>query len=65
LIICLAFFFLDLANLLLAGTDDESGAELANWMSKFSDDTKLVHMNLPATHDAATGLTTSNYRIDS
>ncbi|KAF7760288.1 hypothetical protein Agabi119p4_10964 [Agaricus bisporus var. burnettii] len=40
----------------LLGIDDEnSQTDLADWMSKFSDDNKLVHMNLPAAHDAATG----------
>ncbi|KAJ6614943.1 PLC-like phosphodiesterase [Mycena sp. CBHHK59/15] len=29
-------------------------AQTCDWMRKFSDETKLVHMNLPGTHDSAT-----------
>ncbi|KAJ7671852.1 PLC-like phosphodiesterase [Mycena rosella] len=29
-------------------------ANTCDWMRKFSDETKLVHMNLPGTHDSAT-----------
>ncbi|KAJ7244948.1 PLC-like phosphodiesterase [Mycena rebaudengoi] len=31
-----------------------SSSPLSNWMAKFSDDTRIVDMNLPGTHDAAT-----------
>lgn len=36
------------------GHYDDSQSSTATWMAAYSDDTKIVHMNLPGTHDAAT-----------
>ncbi|KAJ7785338.1 PLC-like phosphodiesterase [Mycena maculata] len=40
----------------ILGRDNLNGESTltSDWMSRFSDDTKLVDMNLPGTHDAAT-----------
>ncbi|KAJ3575474.1 hypothetical protein NP233_g1076 [Leucocoprinus birnbaumii] len=41
----------------LLGTDNGCSSHVAtcNWMARVPDNTKLVHMNLPGVHDAATG----------
>ncbi|KAG6856863.1 hypothetical protein H0H87_012680 [Tephrocybe sp. NHM501043] len=40
----------------ILGYDDgcSKSSKTCNWMAKFPDNTKLVHMNLPGTHDSAT-----------
>ncbi|KIM43729.1 hypothetical protein M413DRAFT_443636 [Hebeloma cylindrosporum] len=40
----------------IAGIDSgcQKKAKTCDWMAKFSDNTKLVHMNLPGTHDTST-----------
>ncbi|WPH02404.1 Hypothetical protein R9X50_00526700 [Acrodontium crateriforme] len=35
-------------------TNPTSTSPLSNWMSRYPDSTKLVHMNIPGAHDAAT-----------
>ncbi|KAF9450833.1 PLC-like phosphodiesterase, partial [Macrolepiota fuliginosa MF-IS2] len=41
----------------LLGTDTgcSSSSKTCDWMAKIPDSTKLIHMNLPGVHDAATG----------
>ncbi|TFK19599.1 PLC-like phosphodiesterase [Coprinopsis marcescibilis] len=41
----------------ILGTNDHcpTSSPTCDWMARFPDDTRLVHMNLPGTHDAATG----------
>lgn len=34
--------------------EDSTGSDTSDWMKAYPDDTKLVHMNIPGTHDAAT-----------
>jgi 1-phosphatidylinositol phosphodiesterase len=44
------------ANYFSLGTDEGcSRSKTCDWMAKIPDSTKLVHMNLPGVHDAATG----------
>ncbi|KAM0718252.1 hypothetical protein Q7P37_006584 [Cladosporium fusiforme] len=39
---------------IFGGDKVSSDSATANWMKQYPDDTKLVHMNIPGTHDAAT-----------
>jgi 1-phosphatidylinositol phosphodiesterase len=46
---------LDDASPIFGYDDDESSkSDTSTWMKAYSDDTLLVHMNIPGTHDAAT-----------
>lgn len=38
----------------LLGAENTSEPKTATWMKAYHDETKIVHMNLPGTHDAAT-----------
>lgn len=46
--------FLQDATPIFGPESDSSDSETAHWMKQYPDSTKLVHMNIPGTHDAAT-----------
>ncbi|EAU86921.2 hypothetical protein CC1G_13081 [Coprinopsis cinerea okayama7 len=50
----------------LLGTNEgcPHSSPTCDWMSRFPDDTQLVHMNFPGVHDAATGSYTDEIRED-
>lgn len=45
---------LDDATPIFGHSDDSIKSDTSNWMKSYADDTLIVHMNIPGTHDAAT-----------